>query len=85
MRIPSPCSAALLACAAIAAIAPAAHASEVRSAEVQSSALGRALTYNVYLPTGYDAQSRLRYPVMYLLHGNDGQRKYNPDVPRWDF
>ncbi|MDH1293325.1 alpha/beta hydrolase [Comamonas terrigena] len=74
MRIPSPCSAALLACAAIAAIAPAAHASEVRSAEVQSSALGRALTYNVYLPTGYAESPNVRYPVMYLLHGNDGAR-----------
>lgn len=51
-----------------------AHASEVRSAEVQSPALGRALTYNVYLPTGYADNKTMHYPVMYLLHGNDGFR-----------
>lgn len=74
MRTPSTYCAALLACAAMAAIAPAAQASEVRAAEVQSPALGRALTYNVYLPTGYAESPNVRYPVMYLLHGNDGAR-----------
>jgi len=51
-----------------------AHASEVQSAEVQSPALGRALTYNIYLPTGYAENKSVHYPVMYLLHGNDGFR-----------
>ncbi len=37
-------------------------------AEFQSAALGRAWTYNVYLPEGYDT-AHLRYPVLYLLHG----------------
>src|SRR5256885_11872092 len=46
----------------------------IEAAEFKSATLQRSWTYNVYLPTGYDAQSRLRYPVMYLLHGNDGQR-----------
>ena len=64
-------SAAAFACVAITFNA---HASEVRSAEVQSPALGRALTYNVYLPTGYADSNNVRYPVMYLLHGNDGVR-----------
>lgn len=49
-------------------------ASEVLSAEVKSPALGRALTYNVYLPTGYTENTNVRYPVMYLLHGNGGNR-----------
>lgn len=50
------------------------HASEVRSVEFKSPALGRALTYNVYLPTGYAENTNVSYPVMYLLHGNDGLR-----------
>ena len=33
--------------------------------------LARNWTYAVYLPDGYDS-SRLRYPVLYLLHGNGG-------------
>ena len=53
---------------------PAAQAGSIEAAEFKSATLQRSWTYNVYLPTGYDAQSRLRYPVMYLLHGNDGQR-----------
>ena len=52
----------------------AAQAGSIEAAEFKSATLQRSWTYNVYLPTGYDAQSRLRYPVMYLLHGNDGQR-----------
>lgn len=30
------------------------------------------LTYNLYLPPGYDAQSNQKYPVLYLLHGSWG-------------
>src|SRR5262245_33515830 len=37
--------------------------------ELQSTALGRSWSYVVYLPPGYET-SRLRYPVIYLLHGN---------------
>lgn len=36
-----------------------------------SATLGREWSYTVYLPTGYDT-SNLRYPVLYLLHGNGG-------------
>ena len=71
MRITKLIPAAALACGAIAFNS---HASEVLSAEVQSPALGRALTYNVYLPTGYAQNTNVRYPVMYLLHGNGGVR-----------
>lgn len=49
-------------------------AGTIESASFQSPVLQRSWTYNVYLPTGYDSNSKLRYPVMYLLHGNDGQR-----------
>jgi enterochelin esterase-like enzyme len=33
-----------------------------------SAALGEAISFNVYLPDGYDT-SALRYPTLYLLHG----------------
>jgi len=46
----------------------------VQAAELRSAALQRNWTYNVYLPDGYHARAELRYPVMYLLHGNNGQR-----------
>ena len=36
------------------------------------------LTYKVYLPTGYDADSKEGYPVLYLLHGSGGK------VTDWD-
>jgi S-formylglutathione hydrolase FrmB len=39
--------------------------------EIKSPALARKWSYAVYLPTGYET-SNLRYPVLYLLHGNGG-------------
>lgn len=39
--------------------------------EFDSAALERAWRYAVYLPDGYEEAS-LRYPVLYLLHGNGG-------------
>jgi S-formylglutathione hydrolase FrmB len=46
--------------------------SETREFEhLASAALGRDLTYSVYLPPGF-ANGTLRYPVAYLLHGVDG-------------
>jgi enterochelin esterase-like enzyme len=47
------------------------QASEIVTREIESKALARKWSYNVYLPEGY-AGSSLRYPVMYLLHGNNG-------------
>lgn len=64
----------LLAGAALTLVALTAQASEVRSTQLQSPALGRALTYNIYLPTGYAENTNVSYPVMYLLHGNSGHR-----------
>src|SRR3712207_9096438 len=46
-------------------------AGTVVSQRFQSPSLGREWVYNVYLPDGYDS-GKLRYPVMYLLHGNGG-------------
>jgi predicted alpha/beta superfamily hydrolase len=63
--------------AAVLLAGTAARAGSIEAAEFKSPTLQRSWTYNVYLPTGYDAQSKLRYPVMYLLHGNDGQRNVN--------
>lgn len=39
--------------------------------EFKSAALDRSWNYAVYLPTGYDV-ANLRYPALYLLHGNGG-------------
>lgn len=43
----------------------------VKSAAFHSDALGVDKRYEVYLPAGY-AQSKTRYPVVYLLHGLGG-------------
>lgn len=48
-----------------------AFAGLIVSREFNSTALERKWTYAVYLPTGYESSS-LRYPVLYLLHGNGG-------------
>lgn len=48
-----------------------ATAGVVVTREFDSPALQRKWTYAVYLPDGYDT-STLRYPVLYLLHGNGG-------------
>lgn len=59
----------LAACALL--FSSAGFASEIVAREFDSKALGRGWKYEVYLPTGYET-SRLRYPVLYLLHGNNG-------------
>lgn len=58
----------------LAAAALVAHAGTVESAEFKSAVLGRSWAFNVYLPTGYDPNGPLRYPVLYLLHGNGADR-----------
>lgn len=60
----------LFALLAIALSLPAA-AGTVLSREIDSPALQRKWTYAVYLPDGYES-SNLRYPVLYLLHGHNG-------------
>jgi putative tributyrin esterase len=40
----------------------------VERGRIESMALGVAKAYNIYLPAGY-ADSNLRYPVIYLVHG----------------
>jgi enterochelin esterase family protein len=42
---------------------------EVRTLLYKSSSNKVTRELNVYLPPGYDADSRRRYPVLYLLHG----------------
>lgn len=34
-----------------------------------SQALGRTMSYIIYLPPGYDSNTTTRYPVLYMLHG----------------
>jgi enterochelin esterase-like enzyme len=62
----------LAACALL--LASASFASEVLTREFKSNTLGRQWRYELYLPSGYET-SRLRYPVLYLLHGNGGSGK----------
>ena len=37
-----------------------------------SGLLGRAMSYYLYQPPGYEASSPARYPVLYMLHGSGG-------------
>jgi enterochelin esterase-like enzyme len=46
-----------------------AQAGVIVTREFDSPTLGRKWAYNIYLPDGYESSS-LRYPVLYLLHGN---------------
>ena len=48
-----------------------AFASIIVTREIDSKALARKWSYNVYQPDGYESGT-LRYPVLYLLHGNNG-------------
>ncbi|RQH08918.1 alpha/beta hydrolase [Paraburkholderia dinghuensis] len=54
-----------------AALSLPAPASTIATHTFHSTALGRDWSYVVYLPTGYSANGT-RYPVLYLLHGNNG-------------
>jgi len=67
-----PCRTFLLFAAALLAALPA-LASEIVTREFDSNALERKWAYEVYLPTSYKT-SRANYPVLYLLHGNNGNR-----------
>ncbi len=51
-----------------------ARAGNVSSVEFFSNSLDRNWAYTVYLPEGYK-DSALRYPVVYLLHGNGGNEQ----------
>ena len=52
-------------------------AGRVELGSYPSRVLGRAATYRIYLPPGYDTSSA-SYPVLYLLHG------YPYDETHWD-
>ena len=64
------CAALLLVLAAPSAVGSAAAAGEgtFTEASFQSATLNEAISYNVYLPAGYESGAD-RYPVLYLLHG----------------
>lgn len=46
-------------------------AGQITTEEFSSPTLERTWKYNVYLPAGYESSS-LEYPVVYLLHGSNG-------------
>lgn len=43
---------------------------ELRDQQMESAVMGRKMPFSVYLPKSYDGQKE--YPVLYLLHGADG-------------
>lgn len=61
----------VLCCLGFALAPPASADSQLLTREFNSTALKRPWGYAIYLPDGYEV-SGLRYPVMYLLHGNNG-------------
>ncbi len=66
-----------IACAVIAFFAwqaAFAVASEIRNDSLPSKALGRTMPFLAYVPDGYES-GRLRYPVLYLLHGAGGTER----------
>lgn len=42
----------------------------MRDQQMESAVMGRKMPFSVYLPKSYDGQKE--YPVLYLLHGADG-------------
>ncbi|WP_207477023.1 alpha/beta hydrolase [Arenibaculum pallidiluteum] len=63
--------AAIAASVLIATTTPVSAESILVSERFNSATLGRDWAYNLYLPDGYET-GQLRYPVLYLLHGNAG-------------
>jgi enterochelin esterase-like enzyme len=61
----------LVALAALAAFAGPVAASTIAMRSFHATSLERDWSYVVYLPSGYRADAA-RYPVLYLLHGNNG-------------
>ncbi|HXG90936.1 MAG TPA: alpha/beta hydrolase family protein [Blastocatellia bacterium] len=59
---------------ALQATAPAqtAPASRIEYGSLESAALGKQLKYAVQLPPSYDADKKRHYPVLYFLHGMNG-------------
>jgi S-formylglutathione hydrolase FrmB len=55
-------------------------ASEIKTESHSSTVLNRTMSYNVYLPPSYSANTTKKYPVLYLLHGMGGS--YN-DWKNW--
>jgi enterochelin esterase family protein len=51
----------------------------------KSEVTGDTRAYRVYTPPGYDAARRTRYPVLYLLHGNNDTAAGWTDVGKANF
>lgn len=54
------------------ATAPTAQESGVEYGSFQSASLGKELKYAVQLPPSYKSDTKRRYPVLYFLHGMNG-------------
>ena len=65
------CSVALVLCVLAAGPALAQQGTVYESLSLESELMGSAVRYSVYLPPDYERSER-RYPIVYLLHGFDG-------------
>ncbi|MEW6126532.1 MAG: alpha/beta hydrolase family protein [Acidobacteriota bacterium] len=54
---------------------PATDGSRIEYGTLQSTALGRDLPFAVQLPPSYDKDAKRRYPVLYFLHGMNGNER----------
>lgn len=53
-------------------VTPAVQAPGVQRVVFESSTVGGAVSYHVFLPEGYEAEAGRRFPVLYWLHGTGG-------------
>ena len=69
------CAALLLVLLAPSAVGSSAAVAEgsITGGSFHSTTLNEAITYNVYLPAGYEGSTD-RYPVLYLLHGRGDEK-----------
>ena len=57
---------------------------EVRTIWYESKSIGAERSFRVYTPPGYET-GRLKYPVLYLLHGNGQNENDWSEVGRANF
>jgi S-formylglutathione hydrolase FrmB len=51
---------------------PATDGSRIENSSMQSQALGRELKFAIQLPPSYDKDAKRKFPVLYFLHGMNG-------------
>lgn len=64
-------------------VTPAVNAPRVSQVVFNSAAIGGAVSYHVYTPPNYDADSTRRFPVLYWLHGSNSVLTGIAPVSSW--